>query len=301
MKIKSGLLSALLFVLLLAGVTSCSNVIDTHESQAVSGSEGAVSFSLNSRKVSARTALPTLDMSEYTFSIFAKSDRGSEKTLAEGLASTELSQKFMLSRAVWTFTVQAFLKETSELVLEGSSTEIDLVNKNTAQVDLTLSASQSGKGDVTIPITYSTEGVGSVKVGLYDKAVGGTLVSGTEQTFSGSDITQNADGTYSCTYTAENLTSGTTYYAVFVLYDEAGAPAGYYTEAVYIIAGKTSAPVFYETDAEGKVKTDTDGNPVIDTETTAIAVEPNLFTASVTYEAADVENGESREIVVKKT
>ncbi len=303
MKLKSGFLPLLLLALLSTGFYSCQNVLETHDSKtaAVSG-EGTVSFTLNAKKVSARMALPTLDMSSYTFSILATADDGSSKTLAEGLSSDNLSQKFTLTRAKWIFTVQAYTAVTDDnptatLVLEGSSDQIDLVSKTTASVDLTLSATTNGTGSVSIPVTLSSKGVASVVVGVYDNAIGGTLVSGTEKTFTASDsintLTDNGDGTYSFTYTVSDLPSGTTYYACFTLYDEAGAVCGYYTESVYIVAGETSAPVVY-------VKND-DGDVVVDEDATSITVDPNLFTTTVSYEAVDVENGESREIVVRNT
>ncbi|WP_294430585.1 hypothetical protein [uncultured Treponema sp.] len=309
MKTKSGKLLAVLSVLLiLAGLTACSNMFETNDSND-SAKEGSatVSFRLNSKRVSARTALPSLDFSAYTFTILAKSNKGVEKTLAEGLTHENLSQKFALARDVWTFTVQAFTKAASSdsekmLVLEGSSQEIDLLKSNKADVDMTLTAAASGTGKVRIPVTYSTAGVGSVEVALYDKAVGGTVVEGTQKTFTSADgITKNADGSYSLQYDAENLPSGKTYYACFVLYDEAGEPASYYTEAVYIIAGETSTPVIYVKDADGSVKTDDSGNPVVDTVTTEVTVEPNLFETAIIYEAANTESGESREIIVKNT
>lgn len=309
MKIKSGkLLAVLSALLMLAGLSACSNLFETNDSNgSVQEGTATVSFRLNSKRVSARTALPSLDFSAYTFTILAKSNKGVEKTLAEGLTHENLSQKFSLARDVWTFTVQAFTSTGSNnsekmLVLEGSSQEVDLLKSNKADVDMTLTAAASGTGKVKIPVTYSTDGVGSVEVALYDKAVGGNLIEGTQKTFTLADgITKNADGSYSLQYDAENLPSGTTYYACFVLYDEAGEPASYYTEAVYIIAGETSTPVIYVKNEDGSIKTDSSGNPVVDTVTTEVTVEPNLFETAVIYEAANTESGESREIVVKNT
>ena len=284
--------SILIFVLALL-FASCSDIVQGDSGdENISSSEASVSFRITSKyAANSRTALPSIYLDQYLYEIKAKNSKsGAEKSLAQNLTVDDLSsQKFAMTRSKWIFYILAYAINESgeaegESVFEGESEEIDLANSATATVTMPLRASTTGVGSVRIPLKYAASGVAKVTCGLYTSATGDELVDGKELvTFEGSKITKGEDGFYSLVFEDNEVQSGKTVYARFVLYDENDVAVGYYTEAVYVANGQLSEPEIFVKNEDGTYQKDENGNPVKDTsENASVEVEPNLFPASVT-------------------
>ena len=300
---KSRFHAAGLFAMLFAAglfFASCSGELDAAPDDSLINSGAAtVSFAINGNlAASVRTALPSVHLDSYAYTIKAKrQDTGAEETLASGLKVGDLSnQRFTMARTSWVFSVLAYLitkdestgKETisEKPVFEGESKVIDLVNRVTAVVNMALRATTTGIGCVQIPVTYSSKGVKKVTCGLYTSATGDELLEGKSlQTYTPENgITDNGDGTYSLTFSDDAVPSGKTVYARFVLYDANDVPVGYYTEAVYVADGQTSAPVVYIKNEDGTYKQDENGNFIPEENPDPVEVDANLFPAEVSAE-----------------
>lgn len=296
MRFLSAGFSILIFVLALL-FASCSDIVKgDSDDDSLSSSEARVSFNITSKfGANSRTALPSIDFENFLYEIKGKNlKNGSERTLGKKLGIEDLSgQKYTITRSQWIFYILAYAKNASgeaegDSVFEGESKEIDLEKSDKTTVEMPLRASTTGYGHVRIPLKYSAEGVAKVTCGLYTSATGNELVENKSlQTFTLTDgITKNDNGSYSLVFEDEEVPSGKTVYARFVLYDENDVAVGYYTEAVYVAKGQLSKPEIYIRDENGKVKTDTDGNPIkSDDENASVEVEPNLFQASVKAQA----------------
>lgn len=296
MRFLSAGFSILIFVLALL-FASCSDIVKgDSDDDSLSSSEARVSFNITSKfGANSRTALPSIDFENFLYEIKGKNlKNGSERILGKNLGIEDLSgQKYTITRSQWIFYILAYAKNASgeaegDSVFEGESKEIDLEKSDKTTVEMPLRASTTGYGHVRIPLKYSAEGVAKVTCGLYTSATGTDLVEGKVlQEFTLTDgITKNDNGSYSLVFEDKEVPSGKTVYARFVLYDENDVAVGYYTEAVYVAKGQLSKPEIYIRDENGKVKTDTDGNPIkSDDENASVEVEPNLFQASVKAQA----------------
>lgn len=292
MRFLSAGFSILIFVLALL-FASCSDIVKgDSDYDSLSSSEAKVSFNITSKfGANSRTALPSIDFENFLYEIKGKNlKNGSERILGKNLGIEDLSgQKYTITRSQWIFYILAYAKNASgeaegDSVFEGESKEIDLEKSDKTTVEMPLRASTTGYGHVRIPLKYSAEGVAKVTCGLYTSATGNELVENKSlQTFTLTDgITKNDNGSYSLVFEDEEVPSGKTVYARFVLYDENDVAVGYYTEAVYVAKGQLSKPEIYLRDENGNVKTDTAGNPQKNTdENASVEVEPNLFPASV--------------------
>ena len=286
-------------ILLILGIlcASCSLILSSDDNENLSDTKTAsVYFSLNGNlNANSRSALPSVQLESYLYTIKAKNQSTAEdKILASELKLSQLSnQKFTIERAKWVFSVLAYLisvdeesgEETvsTDAIFEGKSAEIDLGSKANAVVNMALKATTVGTGAVEIPVTFSSKGVKKVTCGLYDSPTGGNLLEGKElQTYSGDDITYNGDGTYTITFIDDEVPSGKSVYARFILYDENDVPVGYYTESVYVAKNQKSKPVIYLKNDDGTYQTDAKGNPVQDIEATCVEVETNQFPVQVT-------------------
>ncbi|MCR4954839.1 MAG: hypothetical protein K6A43_12300 [Treponema sp.] len=316
---KAELFALLCFVVLV--FDSCSFVKNSVNDDSLNNETASVCISVNGNSpVTARTALPSIRLDSYSYTIKAKNQKTDiEEILASGLSVNQLSdQRFTIKRARWIFSVLAYLiveDETSgeqtvsdEPVFEGNSSEIDLENKTTAVVNMSLKATTTGTGTVVIPVSYTSKGVKRVTCGLYNSPTDGELLEGkTIQTWTTENgIEQNQDGTYSVLFTDEEVPSGKTIYARFILYDENNVPVGYYTEAVYVVKDEVSKPIVYIKDENGDYQTDEEGNFVQNTEAESVEVETNLFPATISAEkdkkfyaetTVTDENGTERTIV----
>lgn len=263
-------------------LASCGNLFDDSDSSGnvlASGEKTAVTFNF---AAPSRTALPSVTLSSYTYTITATDSNSKTTTLATKQSLTNDTLTASIDAGTYTFTATAYSGDTA--VLTGTSSETTISSSNTS-VSITLKALAGGSGTVAVTLKIAESlGVGSVKAGLHDSVVSTSSTTDSELPL---DITTNS-GYTTVTYSNTSVASGTSKFVIFFIYDSSNKLIMPYAESVYVVSGLTSSSE-YTINGETFVATVTlqkNGNDWADSGAAVTLVNASNSTDTITLTAA---------------
>lgn len=214
-------------------LASCGNLFDDSDSSGnalASGEKAAVTFNF---AAPSRTALPSVKLSSYTYTITATDSNSKTTTLATKQSLTNDTLTASIDAGTYTFTATAYSGDMA--VLTGTSSETTISSSNTS-VSITLKAATGGYGTVSVTLKIAESlGASKVTAGIYDDIT--ATDSGSEQKL---DTTTNS-GYTTVTYSNTSVESGSSKFVIFFIYDSSNKLIMPYAESVYVVNGLISS------------------------------------------------------------
>ena len=221
----------------LLALASCANITSNPEDSksSASGEKIAVTFDFSSKS---RTALPTVNLSEYKYKIQYKLHADSDYTTSSAFTGNS-GISLSLTAGTYDFIVNAYDSSDTSFatpILTGSVDE-KAISSSSKSVSVTLNAATGGTGTVKITLQVADNlSVSTIKAGLYDS------ISDDASTSTAQEIDSTTTSGYkTVTYTNSAVPSGVSKYVIFFLYDSSSNLIMPYVESVYVHPNGTSS------------------------------------------------------------
>ena len=221
----------------LLALASCANITSNPEDSksSASGEKIAVTFDFSSKS---RTALPTVNLSEYKYKIQYKLHADSDYTTSSAFTGNS-GISLSLTAGTYDFIVNAYDSSDTSFatpILTGSVDE-KAISSSSKSVSVTLNAATGGTGTVKITLQVADNlSVSTIKAGLYDS------ISDDASTSTAQEIDSTTTSGYkTVTYTNSAVPSGVSKYVIFFLYDSSSNLIMPYVESVYVYPNGTSS------------------------------------------------------------
>ena len=222
-------------VLIILGLTACSQILENGQSSAQTQKSAYIMLSFEN---TARTVLPELDITELTDIVIQGDLKGTPTSHFKQSFQTQEAARttgIVIEPGTWDFTLSS-KKGSVVYIASINDKEIsDGENVLSFELELYTLGSESGTGDISITLTLpANSGVDGVQAGLFDIE--------TDEEIEGFEVENLRPRNNAVTYTAEAVPTGNYRFKVFLYADDSYvALINTYRELVTVAEGCTSS------------------------------------------------------------